>query len=107
MVLMVFRNDYAVRMLEANVEAGIEAPLARFPLREHGGHLRREARAQRRDECQRLGRQDLALGRAHPGGDFERTSIGFCHLSSAHVTRLRDGGRQSMLTRNVIYTIEI
>ncbi len=26
-VLMVFRNDYAVRMLEANVEAGIEAPL--------------------------------------------------------------------------------
>ncbi len=26
-VLMVFRNDYAVRMLEANVPAGIEAPL--------------------------------------------------------------------------------
>ena len=26
-VLMVFRNDYAVRMLEANVAAGIEAPL--------------------------------------------------------------------------------
>jgi uncharacterized protein (DUF302 family) len=26
-VIMVFRNDYAVRMLEANVPAGIEAPL--------------------------------------------------------------------------------
>lgn len=26
-VLMVFRNDYAVRMLEASVPAGIEAPL--------------------------------------------------------------------------------
>lgn len=26
-VLMVFRNDFAVRMLEANVRAGIEAPL--------------------------------------------------------------------------------
>lgn len=26
-VLMVFRNDYAVRMLEASVEAGFEAPL--------------------------------------------------------------------------------
>lgn len=27
LVLMVFRNDYAVRMLEASVAAGIEAPL--------------------------------------------------------------------------------
>ncbi len=27
MVLMVFRNDYAVRMLQASVPAGIEAPL--------------------------------------------------------------------------------
>ena len=27
LVLMVFRNDYAVRMLEASVPAGIEAPL--------------------------------------------------------------------------------
>ncbi|MBZ0132384.1 MAG: DUF302 domain-containing protein [Rhodocyclaceae bacterium] len=27
MVLMVFRNDYAVRMLAASVAAGIEAPL--------------------------------------------------------------------------------
>lgn len=26
-VVMVFRNDYAVRMLEASVPAGIEAPL--------------------------------------------------------------------------------
>ncbi len=28
MVLMVFRNDYAVRMLNASIPAGIEAPLA-------------------------------------------------------------------------------
>ena len=27
MVLMVFRNDYAVRMLQASVPAGIEAPI--------------------------------------------------------------------------------
>ncbi len=35
LVLMVFRNDYAVRMLDANVAAGIEAPL-RLYLTENG-----------------------------------------------------------------------
>jgi uncharacterized protein (DUF302 family) len=34
-VVMVFRNDYAVRMLEASVAAGIEAPL-RLYLTENG-----------------------------------------------------------------------
>lgn len=34
-VIMVFRNDYAVRMLEASVAAGIEAPL-RFYVTENG-----------------------------------------------------------------------
>lgn len=34
-VVMVFRNDYAVRMLDASVPAGIEAPL-RFYLTEQG-----------------------------------------------------------------------
>ena len=34
LVVMVFRNDYAVRMLEASVPAGIEAPL-RFYLTEN------------------------------------------------------------------------
>ena len=35
MVIGVFRNDYAVRMLEASTEAGIEAPL-RFYLTDDG-----------------------------------------------------------------------
>lgn len=35
LVLMVFRNDYAVRMLDASVAAGIEAPL-RLYLTENG-----------------------------------------------------------------------
>lgn len=35
-VIMVFRNDYAVRMLEASVPAGIEAPL-RFYVTENAG----------------------------------------------------------------------
>ena len=34
--IMVFRNDYAVRMLEASVAAGIEAPL-RFYVTENAG----------------------------------------------------------------------
>lgn len=39
-VLMVFRNDYAVRMLEANVEAGIEAPLRIYVTEEADGSTR-------------------------------------------------------------------
>lgn len=37
MVLMVFRNDYAVRMLQASVPAGIEAPL-RIYVTENADH---------------------------------------------------------------------
>lgn len=36
-VLMVFRNDYAVRMLEASVPAGIEAPLRLYVTEKPGG----------------------------------------------------------------------
>ena len=36
-VLMVFRNDYAVRMLEASVAAGIEAPLRIYVTEESDG----------------------------------------------------------------------
>lgn len=39
-VLMVFRNDYAVRMLEANVEAGIEAPLRIYVTEQADGGTR-------------------------------------------------------------------
>ncbi len=37
MVLMVFRNDYAVRMLAASVPAGIEAPLRIYVTEDAGG----------------------------------------------------------------------
>lgn len=36
-VIMVFRNDYAVRMLEASVPAGIEAPLRFYVTEERDG----------------------------------------------------------------------
>jgi uncharacterized protein (DUF302 family) len=36
-VLMVFRNDYAVRMLRASVPAGIEAPLRIYVTEDHDG----------------------------------------------------------------------
>jgi len=36
-VLMVFRNDYAVRMLSANIPAGIEAPLRIYVTEESDG----------------------------------------------------------------------
>lgn len=36
-VLMVFRNDYAVRMLQASVPAGIEAPLRIYVTEDAGG----------------------------------------------------------------------
>lgn len=39
-VLMVFRNDYAVRMLEASVEAGIEAPLRIYVTEQVDGSTR-------------------------------------------------------------------
>lgn len=39
-VLMVFRNDYAVRMLEANVAAGIEAPLRIYVAEQADGSAR-------------------------------------------------------------------
>ena len=39
-VLMVFRNDYAVRMLEASVEAGIEAPLRIYVTEQADGSTR-------------------------------------------------------------------
>ncbi len=40
MVLMVFRNDYAVRMLEASVAAGIEAPLRIYVTEQADGSTR-------------------------------------------------------------------
>jgi uncharacterized protein (DUF302 family) len=36
-VLMVFRNDYAVRMLAASVPAGIEAPIRIYVTEDHDG----------------------------------------------------------------------
>lgn len=39
-VLMVFRNDYAVRMLDASVPAGIEAPLRIYVTEEADGSTR-------------------------------------------------------------------
>lgn len=39
-VLMVFRNDYAVRMLEASVAAGIEAPLRIYVTEQVDGSTR-------------------------------------------------------------------
>ena len=38
-LLMIFRNDYAVRMLAASVPAGIEAPLRLYVTEEDGGHV--------------------------------------------------------------------
>ena len=40
LVLMVFRNDYAVRMLAASVPAGIEAPLRLYLTEETNGEAR-------------------------------------------------------------------
>src|SRR3990172_7900976 len=40
LVLMVFRNDYAVRMLAASVPAGIEAPLRLYLTEEANGKAR-------------------------------------------------------------------
>lgn len=40
MVLMVFRNDYAVRMLEASAAAGIEAPLRIYVTEQADGSTR-------------------------------------------------------------------